>query len=144
MANSEQIRPLLASSAGVAAGTFPHRSGIVLPATTEVLPATSARSDHPLGAEVRQQIFSNPNPLMRAGEILAALVALSGLPTIPFLPRDPGKEYLGWRGDQKALSGGKTSPAVPSVPIRNNPEMVVKLGPLAVGVGLQQRGAAAA
>jgi hypothetical protein len=144
MANSEQIRPLLASSAGVSAGTFLKRGGVALPATTGVLLATSVGSDHQLASKARQQIFSNPKPLMLAGEILAALVAFPGRLTIPFLPPGPGKEYSAWRKRQRRLSGEKTSPVALSAPIRNDPEMVVKLGPLAVGAGLQQRGVAAA
>ena len=42
---------------------------------------TRASSDNQLGADMRRQVFSNPQPLMLSGGVLVAMAAFPGLPT---------------------------------------------------------------
>ena len=53
-----------------------------------------------------------------------------------FLLRGLAPEYTRWQR-KKAFSGSKPSLAALSVPIRDDPEMVVKVELLGVGAGLQ-------
>ena len=97
---------------------------------------TRAASDNQLGAEMRKQIFSNPQPLMLSGGVLVALAAFPGLPTVPFLLLGSGVGYAGWRMRQKALTAEKAAPATIPAPARENLETALKVEPLAIEVGL--------
>jgi flagellar biosynthesis protein FlhA len=96
---------------------------------------TRASSDNQLGAEMRRQIFSHPQPLMLSGGILVAMAAFPGLPTLPFLLLGSGVGFAGWRAQQKAGAAQKTLSATPSVAPERF-EMVLKVEPLAIEVGL--------
>ncbi len=72
---------------------------------------TRAGSDDRLGANVRQQVFGNPQPLILAGGVLVAMAIIPGLPTIPFLMMGSGVAYAGWRIRQNAATADKTAPA---------------------------------
>jgi hypothetical protein len=65
-----------------------------------------------------------------------------GRPTIPFVVFVDTKGYSAVRAASQALFGGDVSHRVLAVPIRNDPEMVVKVEPRAVEAGLQKTGAA--
>src|SRR5262249_33619193 len=95
---------------------------------------TRASSDNQLGAEVRRQVFSTPQPLMLAGGVLVALAAFPGLPTIPFLLLGSGVGYAGWNLRQKAGTTDNAAPTAASVPAKENLETVLKVEPLAVQV----------
>ena len=97
---------------------------------------TRASSDEKLGADVRKQVFSNPQPLMLSGGVLIALGLVPGLPTIPFLVLGSGVGYGGWRLRQKAVAAEKVAPATVPAQARDNLESLLKVDPLAVEVGL--------
>jgi flagellar biosynthesis protein FlhA len=97
---------------------------------------TRASSDNQLGAEMRRQIFSNPQPLMLSGGVLVALAAFPGLPTVPFLLLGSSVGYAGWKVRQKSLADQKVMPAALPAPSAENLETVLKVEPLAVEVGL--------
>jgi len=97
---------------------------------------TRTSSDGKLGADVRRQVFTNPQPLMLSGGVLTAMAAFPGLPTLPFLLLGGGVGYAGWRMRQKAVAAEKTAPAAPPVAAKDNLETLFKVEPLAVEVGL--------
>jgi flagellar biosynthesis protein FlhA len=97
---------------------------------------TRASSDTRLGADVRKQVFSNPQPLMLSGGVLIALALFPGLPSVPFLLLGSSVGYAGWRLRQKLDAAEKMTPAVAPAHTRENLETVLKVEPLAVEVGL--------
>jgi flagellar biosynthesis protein FlhA len=76
---------------------------------------TRASSEERLGADVRRQVFSNPQPLLLAGSVLLALAAFPGLPNIPFMLLGSGVGFAGWRLRQKAASAQRAAPAAAPV-----------------------------
>jgi flagellar biosynthesis protein FlhA len=97
---------------------------------------TRASSDEKLSADVRRQVFSNPQPLILSGGVLAALAAFPGLPTLPFLLLGSGVGYAGWRLRQKLAFAETMAPAPVAAPARESLENLLKVEPLAVEVGL--------
>jgi flagellar biosynthesis protein FlhA len=97
---------------------------------------TRAGSGDKLGADVRRQVFSNPQPLMLAGGVLVAMAAFPGLPTVPFLMLGSGVAYGGWRIRQKTATGEKALPATEPAQVKENLESLLKVEPLAVEIGL--------
>jgi flagellar biosynthesis protein FlhA len=97
---------------------------------------TRASSEARLGADVRKQVFSNPQPLMLSGGVLIALALLPGLPAIPFLVLGSGVGYAGFRLRQKLDAAEEVAPAATPAPVKDSLEAVLKVEPLAVEVGL--------
>jgi flagellar biosynthesis protein FlhA len=97
---------------------------------------TRASSETKLGADVRKQVFSNPQPLMLSGGVLIALALFPGLPTVPFLIMGGGVGYAGWRLRQKLDAVQKVAPATAPAQAKENLETLLKVEPLAVEVGL--------
>jgi flagellar biosynthesis protein FlhA len=96
---------------------------------------TRTSSDSKLGADVRNQIFGNPQPILLAAGVLIAMASFPGLPTIPFLMLGAGAGAIGWRLRKKAAAIETASaPATPAP--RENVENLLKVEPLAVEVGL--------
>src|SRR5580698_5195683 len=58
---------------------------------------TRTSSEGKLGADVKRQIFGNPQPLMMGGGVLIALAMFPGLPTIPFVLMGSGVAFAGWK-----------------------------------------------
>jgi flagellar biosynthesis protein FlhA len=98
---------------------------------------TRTSSDERLGADVRRQVFSNPQPLILSGGALLAMAAFPGLPTIPFLLVGSGVGFMGWKLRQKNAAAENAAPAI-SAPAtaKENLEALLKVEPLAVEVGL--------
>jgi flagellar biosynthesis protein FlhA len=97
---------------------------------------TRTSSDGKVGSDVRKQIFSNPQPLMLSGAVLVTMAAFPGLPTLPFLILGSGVGYAGWKLRQKLADAETASPVATPAPARENIEMLLKVEPLAVEVGL--------
>ncbi|HWZ30264.1 MAG TPA: flagellar biosynthesis protein FlhA [Bryobacteraceae bacterium] len=97
---------------------------------------TRTGSDNKMGADVRKQIFSKPQPLMLAGGVLILMAAFPGLPTIPFLMLGSGVGYAGWRLRQKLMAAGPIGTDSAPTPARDNLEALLKVEPIAVEVGL--------
>jgi flagellar biosynthesis protein FlhA len=97
---------------------------------------TRAGSDDRLGANVRHQVFSNPQPLLLAGGVLVAMAIIPGLPTVPFLMMGSGVGYLGWKIRQNVGTTEKTLPAAAPTQAKENLESLLKVEPLAVEIGL--------
>jgi len=97
---------------------------------------TRTSSDSKLGADVRVQMFGNPQPIILAAGVLIAMAAFPGLPKIPFLVLGAGAGAIGWRLRKKAaaLMDSTSAPATPAA--RENIESLLKVEPIAVEVGL--------
>ncbi len=96
---------------------------------------TRASSENQLGAEMKRQLFSNPQPLMLAGGVLVAMAMFPGLPTVPFLMLGSGVGYAGWKLQQDQQTA-ENAPAAQAPPPKENLESVLKVEPLALEVGL--------
>jgi flagellar biosynthesis protein FlhA len=97
---------------------------------------TRASSDEKLGADVRRQVFSNPQPLILSGGVLAAMAAFPGLPTLPFLLLGSSVGYAGWRLRQKIAAAQRMTPATAPARTRDDLDALLRVEPLAVEVGL--------
>jgi flagellar biosynthesis protein FlhA len=100
---------------------------------------TRASSDGKLGADMKKQVFSNPQPLMLSGGVLMAMAAFPGLPTLPFLILGSGVGFFGWKMHQKTMLEERAAPeAGPGAAAANkdNLETLLKVEPLALEVGL--------
>jgi len=148
MTNREQFRLHSAFRKGVPGGLFFERRGIRLLVVSRDLRGVSTTSSgtltHPSDSKVRSGIFSNPQRFMLPGGIFPALGAVARRPTVRILLLSSGKEHSPRRKRQSVQPSQNTSSEALSVPIRNDPEMVVKLRPQVIGAGLQRTEAAAA
>ncbi len=78
---------------------------------------TRTSSDSKLGADVRNQIFANPQPILLAGGVLIAMAAFPGLPKIPFLVLGSGSGSYRLE-TAKECRGTETTSAPASAPAR--------------------------
>jgi flagellar biosynthesis protein FlhA len=97
---------------------------------------TRTSSEEGLGADVRRQVFGNPQPLMLAGGVLIAMAAFPGLPTAPFLTMGSGVAFAGWKLRQKIAAAEPGMPTTAPAQAKDNLEALLKVEPLAVEVGL--------
>jgi len=97
---------------------------------------TRTSSEERLGADVRRQVFGNPQPLMLAGGVLIAMAAFPGLPTVPFLTMGSGVAFAGWKLHQKIAAAEPSTPTTAPAQAKDNLEALLKVEPLAVEVGL--------
>jgi flagellar biosynthesis protein FlhA len=98
---------------------------------------TRTSSDERLGADVRRQVFSHPQPLIMSGGVLLAMAAFPGLPTIPFLLLGSGVGFMGLRLRQKIAAAKNAAPsAAAPAAAKDGLEGLFKVEPLAVEVGL--------
>jgi flagellar biosynthesis protein FlhA len=98
---------------------------------------TRTSSETKVGADVKRQLFSNPQPLMLGGGVLVAMAAFPGLPTIPFLILGSGVGYAGWRLKQRIETATEVQTAPSSAtPAKENLDALLKVEPIAVEVGL--------
>jgi len=97
---------------------------------------TRTSSDGKVGTDVKQQIFSTPQPLLLSSAVLIAMAAFPGLPTIPFLLLGSGVGFAGWRLHRK-LGATENAPAPSAAaPAKDSLEALLKVEPLAIEVGL--------
>jgi flagellar biosynthesis protein FlhA len=96
---------------------------------------TRASSDSKLSADVRTQVFSNPQPLLLAAGVLVAMAAFPGLPKVPFLLIGTTLGTVAWRMRQKTDTSDKSTPSA-AAPPKENLESLLKVEALAVEVGL--------
>lgn len=96
---------------------------------------TRAGSDARLGADVRTQVFSNPQPLMLAAVVLVIMASVPGLPKIPFLLLGASVGAIAWKLRQNPVTDEKMALAAPSQ-AKETLENLLRVEPLAVEVGL--------
>jgi flagellar biosynthesis protein FlhA len=99
---------------------------------------TRTSSETKVSADVKRQVFSNPQPLILSGGVLMAMAAFPGLPTIPFLVLGSGVGFAGWRLRKKLALAEAAGPAAAAsaAPAKENLETFLKVDPIAVEVGL--------
>jgi len=96
---------------------------------------TRASSDTKLGLDFQKQVFSNSQPLLLAAGVLIAMAGFPGLPKLPFLVLGLSVGVAGWRMRQKSAAEGKSRNQA-ATPARESVEVLLKVEPLAVEVGL--------
>src|SRR5450759_1613342 len=96
---------------------------------------TRASSEARLGAEFHKQILGNSQPIMLAGGVL---VAVPGMPVLPFLLLGSGAAAAGWKMRQKelALAAAPAEEAGKPAGAKDNVESLLRVEPLAIEVGL--------
>lgn len=98
---------------------------------------TRAGSEGGLGADLRQQLFRQSQPLMLAAGVLVAMAAFPGLPKIPFLVLGAGTGTIAWRMRQSETQSPQTASQAAAAPqAKENVETLLKVDTLAVEVGL--------
>jgi flagellar biosynthesis protein FlhA len=97
---------------------------------------TRAGADARLGEEFRRQVFGATQPLLLASGVLLAMAAFPGLPKIPFLLLGAGLGTGAWKMRQTRAGEAKVTAAAEQEPARENLELLLKVEPLAVEVGL--------
>jgi len=97
---------------------------------------TRTSSEGKVGADVRKQIFSKPQPLMLSGGVLIAMAAFPGLPTLPFLILGSGVGFAGWRLRKKLALAAQIAEPEKAGPAKDSIETLLKVEPLAVELGL--------
>ncbi len=98
---------------------------------------TRASSDEKLGADVSNQVFSNPQPLFLAGGVLMTMALFPGLPMLPFLAMGSGTAFVGYRLRQKIEAAeAAPPPTLPAGAAKDNLESLLRVEPLSVEVGL--------
>ncbi|MBV6433722.1 MAG: Flagellar biosynthesis protein FlhA [Bryobacteraceae bacterium] len=97
---------------------------------------TRASSEKGLEADVRQQLFSQSQPLLLASGVLVAMAMFPGLPKIPFLAIGGGLGYAAMRiRREEAASRREAAPPAAPQP-KENIESLLRVDLLAVEVGL--------
>lgn len=97
---------------------------------------TRAAAEARLGADFTKQMFLKPEPLLISGGVLAAMAAVPGLPTVPFLLLGLGVGGLGWNAQRRtALPEAQPEPPEPP-PETENIERLLRVEPIAIEVGL--------
>jgi flagellar biosynthesis protein FlhA len=99
---------------------------------------TRAGSDARLGTEFRRQIFGRSQPLLLASGVLLALVALPGLPKLPFLALGGGVGAIAWQMRKREAVPQPATGAKDKQPAqqRESLESLLRVEPLAIEVGL--------
>jgi flagellar biosynthesis protein FlhA len=97
---------------------------------------TRASSDSRLGAQVQNQVFGKPEPLLLASGVLVALALFPGLPTLPFLALGGGLGTIAWQKRRKRDAAVMTSTDSAEKPAKENIEALLQVEPLTVEVGL--------
>ncbi len=96
---------------------------------------TRAGSDARVGAEFRRQVFGGSQPILLAAAVLIALAGFPGLPKVPFLVVGAALASAGWRMKRQAAIPA-AAPAIPAGQAKENLELLLRVEPLAVEVGL--------
>ena len=97
---------------------------------------TRASTDARLGADFREQVFGEAEPLLLASGVLIALAAFPGLPKIPFLLLGGGLGITAWKMRQRSLAASRQPAAAKPAQARESLETLLKVEPLSLEVGL--------
>ncbi len=97
---------------------------------------TRASSDARLGADFREQMLGNVQPLFLASGVLICMAAFPGLPKLPFLILGGGVGAYAWRASQKSGADKNASPAAVRKDVKEDVESLLRVEPLSTEVGL--------
>jgi flagellar biosynthesis protein FlhA len=97
---------------------------------------TRASTGARLGADFREQVFGEAEPLLLASGVLIALAAFPGLPKIPFLLLGGGLGISAWKMRQRNLAASRQPAAAKPAQARENLDTLLKVEPLSLEVGL--------
>ena len=97
---------------------------------------TRAAGEERLGEDFAKQLFMKPEPLLIAAGVLAAMAAVPGLPTVPFLLLGLGVGGLGWNVRRRPVlpEAPAERPALPAE--AENVDRLLRVEPIAIEVGL--------
>ncbi|HEY3454928.1 MAG TPA: flagellar biosynthesis protein FlhA [Bryobacteraceae bacterium] len=97
---------------------------------------TRANSDARVGTEFQRQLFGKPEPLLLSSGVLLVLAAFPGLPAVPFLLLGGGLGAVGWVKRKKIDRSVKEEAAMPALAPKDDLELLLRVEPLAIEVGL--------
>lgn len=97
---------------------------------------TRASSEREIGEDFRRQVFGNHQPLLLAASVLLVMALVPGLPKWPFLFLAGAVGYVGTRLKKKAGAEAAAGPATAPSAARDNLDVLLRVEPLSVEVGL--------
>jgi flagellar biosynthesis protein FlhA len=110
---------------------------LVISVSGGLIVTRTGSSETRLAETFRRQVLGDSQPLLLASGVLLLLAVLPGMPKLPFLLMGGGVGWIGWRMRQKVGAAAKqVAAAEPQTPTRENLDLLLKVEPLAVEVGL--------
>jgi flagellar biosynthesis protein FlhA len=110
---------------------------LVISVSGGLIVTRTGSSEARLAETFRRQVLGDSQPLLLASGVLLLLAVLPGMPKLPFLLMGGGVGWIGWRMRQKVGAAAKqVAAAEPQTPARENLDLLLKVEPLAVEVGL--------
>ncbi len=98
---------------------------------------TRATSDERVGKQFQKQLFGRTEPLLLTSGVLLALAAFPGLPTVPFVLLGGGLGTAAWiKRKNIDTAVKKETAAAATVPSKENLDVLLKVEPVAIEVGL--------
>jgi flagellar biosynthesis protein FlhA len=110
---------------------------LVISVSGGLIVTRTGSSETRLAETFRKQVLGDSQPLLLASGVLLLLAVLPGMPKLPFLLMGGGVGWIGWRMRQKVGAAAKqVAAAEPQTPAKENLDLLLKVEPLAVEVGL--------
>ena len=110
---------------------------LVISVSGGLIVTRTGSSESRLAETFRKQVLGDSQPLRLASGVLILLAVLPGMPRLPFLLMGGGVGWIGWRMRQKVGAAARqVAAAEPHTPAKENLDLLLKVEPLAVEVGL--------
>jgi flagellar biosynthesis protein FlhA len=110
---------------------------LVISVSGGLIVTRTGSSESRLAETFRKQVLGDSQPLLLASGVLLLLAVLPGMPKLPFLLMGGGVGWIGWRMRQKVGAVAReVAAAEPHTPAKENLDLLLKVEPLAVEVGL--------
>jgi flagellar biosynthesis protein FlhA len=110
---------------------------LVISVSGGLIVTRTGSSESRLAETFRKQVLGDSQPLLLASGVLLLLAVLPGMPKLPFLLMGGGVGWIGWRMRQKVGAAAReVAAAEPHTPAKENLDLLLKVEPLAVEVGL--------
>ena len=110
---------------------------LVISVSGGLIVTRTGSSESRLAETFRKQVLGDSQPLLLASGVLLLLAVLPGMPKLPFLLMGGGVGWIGWRMRQKVGAAAReVAAAEPHAPAKENLDLLLKVEPLAVEVGL--------
>ena len=110
---------------------------LVISVSGGLIVTRTGSSETRLAETFRKQVLGDSQPLLLASGVLLLMAILPGMPKLPFLLMGGGAGWIGWRMRQNVGAAARqVAAAEPQTPAKENLDLLLKVEPLAVEVGL--------